>query len=243
MQISGSTVLVTGAARRVGRAIALDLAERGARLAIHYRSSKKEATETVAAVRRLGTEAQAFKADLTDADERSRIFDELGTHFGGVDVLVNNASVFGPGTFENVTPASWDEQMDTNAKAPFFVGQAAAGMMAKSGRGKIINIADPAGEVIWTNYFAYSVSKAALLAVTQGMAKALAPTVQVNAVSPGPVYFPEYYTEDQEQSAVERTLLKRAGTPEDVARAIVFLIENDYVTGEVLHVDGGRHVL
>ena len=137
----------------------------------------------------------------------------------------------------------WDEQMDVNAKAPFFLSQACGRMMRESGKGKIINIADPAGETIWTGYFAYSVSKAALLGVTKGLAKTLAPEVQVNAVAPGPVYFPEYFTEDQKRFAIERTLLKRPGNPEDVVRAVVFLIENDYITGEVLHVDGGRNVM
>ena len=116
-------------------------------------------------------------------------------------------------------------------------------MMLESGRGKILNIADPAGENIWTGYLPYSVSKAALLGVTQGLAKTLAPQVQVNAVAPGPVHFPDSYSSEQKQAAIERTLLKRSGSPEDVVRAVVFLIENDYITGEVLHVDGGRHIM
>jgi NAD(P)-dependent dehydrogenase (short-subunit alcohol dehydrogenase family) len=243
MQISDSIVLVTGAARRIGRAIALELGRRGAHLAIHYRSSGKDASETVRLIRQLGVDAEAFAADLTDEQARAGLFEQLDVRFGRVDVLINNASVFGPGTLEETTPALWREQMETNAEAPFFMAQAAGELMLATGGGKIINIADPAGEVIWTNYFSYSVSKAALLAVTQGLSRALAPAVQVNAVAPGPVHFPEYYTDEQKQHAVERTLLKRAGTPEDVVRAVVFLIENDYVTGEVLHVDGGRHVL
>ena len=234
---------MTGAARRIGRAIALELARRGAILTIHYRSSEADAMNTLKQVRELGVEGEMFQADLVDDDSRNRMLDEIGARFGTVDILVNNASVFAAGTLEESTSAMWDEQMDANAKAPFFLSQACARMMRESGKGKIVNIADPAGEVVWTGYFPYSVSKAALLGVTQGMAKALAPHVQVNAVAPGPVYFPEYYTDEQKQFSVERTLLKRAGSPEDVVRAVVFLIENDYITGEVLHVDGGRHVL
>ena len=116
-------------------------------------------------------------------------------------------------------------------------------MMAAKGGGKIVNLADPAGEIVWPGYFAYSVSKAALIAVNRGMAKAYAPSIQVNAVAPGPVLFPDHYTEEQKKSAIERTLLKRQGSAQDMVNAVVFLIENDYVTGEVLHVDGGRHIL
>src|SRR5262245_28705261 len=133
--------------------------------------------------------------------------------------------------------------MDTNAKAPFFVAQHAARLMRRNGAGKIINIADVAGEVIWPGYLPYSISKAALIAVNRGLAKAYAPDVQVNAISPGPVLFPEYYNEEQKKSAIERTLLKREGSPQDVINAVVFLIENDYITGEIIHVDGGRHLL
>ncbi len=109
--------------------------------------------------------------------------------------------------------------------------------------GKIVNIVDVAGEVIWPGYFAYSVSKAALIAVNRGMAKAYAPAIQVNGIAPGPVLFPDHYTEEQKRSAIERTLLKRAGNPSDIVNAVVFLIENDYITGEIIHVDGGRHIM
>ena len=132
--------------------------------------------------------------------------------------------------------------MGSNAKGPFFVAQHAARMMASAG-GKIINLVDVAGEVVWPGYLAYSVSKAALIAINKGMAKAYAPAIQVNAVAPGPVLFPEHYSAEQKKAAVERTLLKRQGSPQDVVNAIVFLIENDYITGEVIHVDGGRHVI
>jgi len=115
--------------------------------------------------------------------------------------------------------------------------------MLNLGQGKIVNLADVAGEVIWPGYFAYSVSKAALIAVNRGLAKAYAPHIQVNAIAPGPVLFPEHYTEDQKKSAIERTLLKREGSPQDIVSAVIFLIENDYITGELVHVDGGRHLL
>jgi NAD(P)-dependent dehydrogenase (short-subunit alcohol dehydrogenase family) len=243
MQISGSIALVTGSARRIGRAIALALARQGARLAIHYRSSEQEATITLNSAHELGADAELFRADLVDSEQRAALVDGIQSRFGGIDILVNNAAVFGPATLDETTPEMWDEQMDTNAKAPFFVAQAAGAMMQKSGKGKIVNIVDPAGELIWPQYLPYSISKAALLGVTRGLAKSLAPGVQVNAVAPGPVQFPEHYTEDQKHRAVERTLLKRPGNTDDVVRAVIFLIENDYITGEVLHVDGGRHIV
>jgi NAD(P)-dependent dehydrogenase (short-subunit alcohol dehydrogenase family) len=243
MRISNSIALVTGSARRIGRAIALELGRRGAQVAIHYRSSQHEAAETLRMVRESGGQAEVFQADLVDDEERAALVESVRSRFGTLQILVNNASEFAPGNLQGTTPKDWDEQMDANARAPFFLARDCGLMMREGGRGKIVNIADPAGEKIWPGYLPYSVSKAALLGVTQGLAKALAPDIQVNAVAPGPVLFAEYYTEKQKQSAIERTLLKREGSPDDVVRAVVFLIENDYITGEVLHVDGGRHIL
>jgi NAD(P)-dependent dehydrogenase (short-subunit alcohol dehydrogenase family) len=243
MEINGSIALVTGSARRIGRAIALELARKGARLAIHYRASEDDARVTLNDVRRLGVDAHLFRADLVDDQARAALTTDVQERFGGLDILVNSASVFGPTRLAETTPENWDDQLDTNAKAPFFVAQAAGAMMQESGKGKIVNIVDTAGESIWPHYLPYSISKAALLGVTRGLAKSLAPEVHVNAVAPGPVQFPEHYTDAQKQKAVERTLLKRAGSADDVVRAVVFLIENDYITGEVLHVDGGRHIL
>jgi len=160
-----------------------------------------------------------------------------------MDILVNSASVFDTGTSSETTPELWDAQMDANAKAPFFLAQKAARLMLPRGGGKIINIVDVAGDVIWPGYFAYSVSKAALMAVNRGLAKTYAPSILVNGIAPGPVLFPDHYTEEQKRSAVDRTLLKRAGSPRDIVNAIVFLIENDYITGEIIHVDGGRHIM
>lgn len=170
------------------------------------------------------------------------MFRGIDAAFGRLDILVNSASVFSPGTADDATPDHWDAQMDTNAKAPFFLAQHAARLMRRHGSGKIINIADVAGEAIWPGYLPYSVSKAALIAVNHGLAKAYAPDIQVNAIAPGPVLFPEHYSEEQKRSAIERTLLKRAGSPQDIVNAVVFLIENDYITGEMIHVDGGRHI-
>ena len=237
MNIDGKVALITGCAKRVGREIALALGGRGARIAGHYRSSEAEAKAVA------GNTGAVFQADLRDPAALEKMFQGIEAQFGGLDILINSASVFASATADDATPEHWDLQMDTNAKAPFFLAQRAARLMRARGAGKIINIADVAGEVIWPGYLPYSVSKAALLAVNRGLAKAYAPHIQVNAVAPGPVLFPEHYTEEQKQAAIDRTLLKRAGNPQDVVNAVVFLIENDYITGDVIHVDGGRHIL
>jgi pteridine reductase len=243
MNIDGKVALITGSAKRLGRAIAIELARRGARVAIHYRTEPREAEQTLQLVRNAGSDGAVFRAELTDNNDIEKMFQDIAKTFSGVDILINSASVFSPGSADKTTPELWDSQMDSNAKAPFFVAQHAASFMHARGRGKIVNIADVAGEVIWPGYFSYSVSKAALIAVSRGLAKSYAPQIQVNAIAPGPVLFPDYYTEEQKRSAIERTLLKRAGSPDDIVNAVVFLIENDYITGEMIHVDGGRHLM
>lgn len=243
MDIAGKVALITGSSKRIGRETAVELARRGARIAVHYRSDEAGAKETARLVREAGSDAEIFHAELTDDAQVRAMFAELERRFGGLDILVNNASVFDAGVFSESSPVLWDSQMNSNAKAPFFVAQRAAELMARRGQGKIVNLVDSAGEIVWPGYFAYSVSKAALIAVNRGLAKALAPLVQVNGIAPGPVLFPEYYTQDQKHLAVERTLLKRPGTARDIVNAVVFLVENDYITGEILHVDGGRHIM
>jgi NAD(P)-dependent dehydrogenase (short-subunit alcohol dehydrogenase family) len=237
MDINGKVALITGSAKRIGREIALELARKGARIAVHYRSGEREAREVA------GTDGAVFQAELTDAAAVERMFRGVESAFRRLDILVNSASIFSAASADDASPEHWDAQMNTNAKAPFFIAQHAARLMRRNGAGKIINIADVAGEVIWPGYLPYSVSKAALIAVNRGLAKAYAPEIQINAIAPGPVLFPDYYTDEQKKVAVERTLLKREGSPADIVRAVIFLIENDYITGEMIHVDGGRHLL
>jgi len=240
MKIKNKVALVTGAAKRIGHSVAIELASRGAQVAVHYRSSKVDGERTLAAIREAGSDGVLLQAELTSVSDIQRMFGEFDSHFGSLDILVNNASVFSAADPDHTTELIWNEQMDANARAPFFVAQQAALRMKE---GKIVNLADVAGEVVWPSYFAYSVSKAALIAVNRGLAKALAPHIQVNAIAPGPILFPENYTEEQKQAAVDRTLLKRAGSPQDIVNAVMFLLENDYITGELIHVDGGRHIV
>src|SRR5215831_12484633 len=229
LDIEGKVALIKGFSKRIGREIAIELARRGARIAVHYRSSASEAKEVA------GDTGAIYQAELTNTDAIEKMFRAVEQKFGRLDILVNSASMFSPATADDATPEHWDWQMATNAKAPFFAAQHAARLMRKAGAGKIINIADVAGEVIWPSYLPYSVSKAALIAVNRGLAKTYAPEIQVNAIAPGPILFPDYYTEEQKRAAIERTLLKRAGSPKDVVNAVVFLIENDYITGDILH--------
>ena len=243
MNISGKVALITGSSKRVGREIALELARRGARIAIHYRSDESGARETLRLAEAAGSSGELFQAELTDEVAVERMFSDLERRMKVLDILVNNASEFDRGTFEESTPDLWNRQMDANAMAPFFIAQRASRLILRQPQGKIVNLVDVAGETIWPGYLAYSVSKAALIAVNRGLAKALAPGIQVNGIAPGPVLFPEYYTQEQKHLAIERTLLKRAGSPADIVNAAIFLIENDYITGEVIHVDGGRHIM
>jgi len=243
MNISGKVALITGSAKRIGRLTAIELAKRGARIAIHFRNSVQEANETLRLIQAEGGSGALLQADLIEVPAIEEMFRNLDRQFGGLDILVNSASTFHTSTAVETSAELWNEQLNSNARAPFFVAQAAAQMMMKRGNGKIVNIVDVAGEVIWPGYFAYSVSKAALIAVNRGLAKAYAPAIQVNGIAPGPVLFPDHYTEEQKRSAIERTLLKRAGHPSDIVNAVVFLIENDYITGEIIHVDGGRHIM
>jgi NAD(P)-dependent dehydrogenase (short-subunit alcohol dehydrogenase family) len=242
MDLEGKVALVTGAARRLGRAMALALAERGAELVIHYRESEAEALEVLAQLRRLGGKPVAVQGDLAVPSDVDRIVQAALAAFGRIEILVNSASVFPRTPLGTVADAEWDRILAVNLKAPFFLAQGAAAEMRRQGRGKIINIADIGGAAIWVDYLPYSIAKAGLLALTRGLAKALAPAVQVNAIAPGTVLPPDGTTEDERRRAIARVPLGRLGAPEDVVRALLYLIESDFVTGEVLTVDGGQRL-
>ena len=243
MEIEGKVALVTGAAKRVGRAIALALAERGAELVIHYRDSEREAQEVLALAKKAGGKPVAVRGDVSVATDVDRIVETAMLAFGRVEILVNNAAIFYRTPFEQLTEEDWDRFLDVNLKGPFLLCRKVGEIMRRQARGKIINLADIAGTKVWAEYIPYSVSKAGLIALTKGLAKALAPTVQVNAIAPGAVLLPEDTTPDERERAVRRIPLDRLGSPEDIARAVVYLIETDFVTGEILTVDGGQHLL
>ena len=241
MNVTGRLVLVTGAGRRIGRAIAERLALRGAKVAVHYHTSEAEAEAVVAAIRSRGGEAERFAADLADSAQIARLADTVSARLGPIDVLVNNAAVFYRTPFAELGEQAWDENIAVNLKAPYLLALRLGRVMQARGAGKIINIGDGGAVQPYRDHLPYCVSKAALVALTEGLAKALAPAVQVNCVAPGPI-LPALDAREEEQAAiVRRTLLKRFGSPDDIAAAVLFLIEgSDYVTGTTLVVDGGR---
>ncbi len=242
MEIEGKVALVTGAAKRVGRSIALALAERGAEVVVHYKGSAREAQEVVAQAKRLGGRPVAVQGDLSVPADIARLVEAAVEAFGRIEVLVNNAAIFYRTPFACLTEADWDRVLGVNLKAPFLLCRAVGEIMLRQGRGKIVNLADIAGEKVWADFIPYSVSKAGVIALTKGLAKALAPDVQVNAIAPGAILLPEDTTEEEREQAIRRIPLKRLGSPEDIARAVVYLVENDFITGEVLTLDGGQRL-
>jgi pteridine reductase len=234
--------LITGAARRVGAAIARKLHAAGAQVVIHYHRSAGEA-QALAAELNAARPASAtpLGGNLLDLKVLESLVDATIARHGHLDVLVNNASTFQATPVGTITPAQWDDLMGTNLRAPLFLSQAAAPHL-KQRSGLIINIADIHGLRPLRHHVVYSPAKAGLIMLTQSLARELAPEVRVNAIAPGPVEFPESgLTDAMKQAIIDKTLLKRRGSPEDVARAALFFAsEAPYVTGQVLAVDGGR---
>ena len=242
MNLQGKVALVTGAGRRVGRAIALAFAAKGVRVAVHYNTSVSEARRVADAVKSLsGADADVFRANLLDAKAPAKLADAVARRFGGIDILVNSASAYEKTPFAAASAADWDLLMAVNARAPFFLAQACAPHLKRSGDGVVINIADWAAHRPYVDYGPYCASKAALLCVNKILAKALAPEIRVNAILPGPVLAPADMGDGEKKKVAEATVLKRLGTPEAVARACLYLAESaDYSTGAELTVDGGR---
>ena len=242
LALAGQTALVTGGARRVGAEIVRHLHAAGAKVAIHCHRSTAEAA-ALAAELNAQRAASAFvcTADLLQIDALRPLVAGVVAQAGGLHILVNNASSFYPTPLETVTPEQWADLMGTNVAAPLFLAQAAAAEL-KRAHGLVVNIADIHGLRPLPNYLVYSTAKAALIHLTRGLARELAPEVRVNAVAPGPVLWPEAELDAaQKQEIISRTLLQRAGSPADVARAVrFFATDAPYVTGQILSVDGGR---
>jgi len=230
--------LVTGAAKRLGRAVALRLGEEGADVVVHYRSSVADAQSAVAEIEKFGRRGHAIAADLTNVAEIKRLFDEAAKQFGRLDVLVNSAANFLPSSIVSTTEEIWDASLDTDLKAPFFCAQAAAPLLRRT-KGSIINFADTGGLVGWPGYIAHSVSKAGVVMLTKVLAKSLAPEVRVNAIAPGTITMPDDPPE-LEADFIKLAPLRRTGAPSDIADAVVFLVNSKFITGQVLVVDGGR---
>jgi len=236
---------VTGAAKRVGAAIARALHAAGARVVLHYRSSAADAQALALALNALRPDsAICLQADLRDTRTAAQLVDAAVARWGRLDALVNNASSFFPTPLGGIDEAAWDDLVGSNMKAPLFLAQAAAAPL-KACRGAIVNITDIHAEWPLKNYPLYCAAKAGLLGLTRALALELAPEVRVNAVAPGPIAWPENAAFDAQARAdiVARTLLQRTGDPTDIARTVRFLLfEAPFVTGQVLNVDGGRSI-
>lgn len=240
-QPADRVALVTGAGRRVGRAIALALAARGTHIVVHYHGSSEGAEETVRLVGQVGGTASALHADLREVADADALIDRVLDITGKLHALVNSAAVMLRTPIGETSAAEWDAMFALNVRAPYFLAQRAAPALRAS-RGSIVNIADLAAYETWPAYVPHGMTKAAIVQMTRGLAHALAPDVRVNAVAPGVVLLPDGWSDADAERLRATTPLQRLGTPEDVAAAVVFLIEADYITGEVIKVDGGRHV-
>lgn len=232
--------LVTGGARRVGAAISRALAARGMHVAVHYHRSEAEAQALVAELRTAGMSATAFTADLSDPHAPAALVHAVADRLGGLDVLVNSAANFLRTPMGSVSLEQWESVFALNVRAPFFATQAAAERMREGG--VIINMADLAAFEQWSGYIPHGISKAAIVQLTRAAAHTLAPRIRVNAIAPGVVLLPEGWDDQSEARLTATTPLKRTGSPEDVVHALLYLVDATFVTGEVLIVDGGRHI-
>jgi pteridine reductase len=241
VQAAGKIALVTGAARRVGKSIALALAQRGAHVVITYNTSAAEARATLQEIEAFGVQGMALQGNITHSGEVEAVVRQVMDRFGRIDILVNNASNYYKTPFETLTEVQWDDLVGTNLKGTFLVSKRVGDEMLKAGLGKMINLADWAGFRPYQDYIPYCVAKAGVIALTKALAKTLAPHIQVNAIAPGPVMLPEDFSDQLREAVVRATPLKRIGTPTDVAQTVVFLVEgSDFITGAIIPVDGGR---
>jgi pteridine reductase len=240
VRLEGAAALVTGAGTRLGEAIAIGLAQSGCDVAIHYHGSAEGAEKTARAVRAAGRSAELLKADLADASAAKGLADKAARALKRLDIVVNSAAIMVREPVESVTPESWDATFDLNLRAMFFVSQGAIPHLRRA-RGKIVNMADIAGLEPWPAYVPHCISKAGVIMLTKGLARALAPDIAVNAIAPGAVLLPEDWDEAAREHIRTTTPLERLGSPDDVVAAVRFLLAGtDYVTGTVLVVDGGR---
>ena len=243
MELSGKTALVTGAAKRVGRVIALALAKKGAHVLLHYRGSETDAKQTASEIKALGVSCFLFKADLAKSADIRALLALIKEKGKTPDILVNSASLYYKTPIESADERQWDELHDVNLKAPYLLSTAIGTEMAGGKGGKIVNIADWSGFRPYKDYIAYCASKGGLITLTKSLARDLAPKVYANAVAPGPVLAPPDMDEKEKEAIAKTTALGKWGKPEDVANAVIFLLENDFMNGTVLTVDGGRSIV
>lgn len=244
MKLDGAVVLVTGGARRVGRAIALEMARAGCDVAIHYRHSREEAGSLAAEVAGMGRRSATVAGDLHDPTSWATIVNDVVARLGRLDVLINNASVFlteHSDSLDEFDFEQWESILRVNLIAPMALSHAAFPHLRASGQGSIVNLCDISADRPWPDHLAYCVSKAALATLTKGLSRAMAPEVRVNGVAPGIAAFPDEYSDSLRRALTERVPLGREGTPEEVAHLVRFLVERgEFITGQVIPIDGGR---
>lgn len=241
MDLRGRAALVTGAGHRVGRAIAVALGGRGMRVAVHYNAASAGAEDTLRQVREAGGDGFVIAADLTKVEAAQQLIGAVVSHFGALDVLVNSAAVMVRTPFGEITAEQWDDVMALNQRAPFFLAQAAAPHL-RAARGAIVNIADLAAFETWPAYIPHGLSKSGVVYLTRALARVLAPEVRVAGVAPGTVLLPEQWDPQSVEHLRQTTPLGRNGSPSDVTATVLFILDSDYLTGETIIVDGGRHV-
>ncbi len=242
MNLQGKVALVTGSAVRLGKTLALALAGDGARLVIHHSRSETAAIETVSEIKALGGDAFPVQADLSRPGSASGVIERAANHFGRLDILVNSAAIFEPGDLADTTEDLWDKHFDINLKAPFFLSQAFSAYVGGERPGNIVNLVDWRAIRPGPHYLAYTLTKAALVTMTQSLALALAPNIRVNAIAPGAILPPPGKGRDYLERLGEGIPLRRAGAPKDVAQALLFLLNSDFITGELIFVTGGEHL-
>jgi NAD(P)-dependent dehydrogenase (short-subunit alcohol dehydrogenase family) len=245
MTLVDRVVLVTGT-KRIGGVVARELARHGAHVALSYNRSRDEADEAAAMVRMMGRRAEAFRANLSEEQDCQLLVDEVGTRFGRVDALVNMASVYASTPFDALEPAAWHRALAVDLHATFFCSRAVVPHMRKAGGGRIVNFTDwvaRSGRPRYLGFTAYYVAKAGVIALTEALALELAKdNILVNAIAPGPIVPPPGTSEEELKEVAEATPLGRWGGEQEIAKAVVSLIETDFITGETIRVDGGRHL-
>jgi NAD(P)-dependent dehydrogenase (short-subunit alcohol dehydrogenase family) len=241
--LQNQVAVVTGAGRRIGRGIALQLAQAGAHVLVNYLSSRADAFATAREIRSLGVKALLVRADISKPRHVKAMFETVGNEFGRLDILVNNAAIFFPARWDRLSEEDWNRILAVNLKGTFLCAQAAARMMMRRGHGEIINISSLGGLQAWPAYMHYCASKAGVIMLTRCLAKALAPKIRVNSIAPGTIVFPEERGKVSTQKLIAATPLRKGGSPDDIARMVLFLAaQNRYITGQVFAVDGGKSI-
>jgi NAD(P)-dependent dehydrogenase (short-subunit alcohol dehydrogenase family) len=245
MTLANRVALITGG-KRIGSVIARRFAAAGADVALVYNRSRDEAAATIDGVRALGRRAEAFEADVSDPVECARVVNATAEAFGRLDILVNMASIYRARPFEEQTAADWDRQLNVDVRAGYLSAQAAVPHMRKQSGGRIVNFADwiaASGRPRYLGYLPYYVAKRGVIALTEALALELAADqILVNCIAPGPIFAPPGTTEEEIRAVEKATPLKRWGGEDEIAKAALFLVESDFVTGETIRVDGGRHL-